>query len=135
MSAAETLRAHLGELCEQIGVPGRVEESAGGRLFVVIEAMPLPPAVFNRGHTDVLYIAEANYPFSAMDMFWVEPDLLRADGTIPANAEVIEEYLGRSWRRFSWHRQGVWKITGNPLLDHHALTEDRLAIEVRKEAA
>lgn len=134
MSATETLETHLAELCGQIGVSGRVVE-AGGRLFVVLEQLPLPPGAFNITHTDVLYIAEQNYPFSAMDMFWVDPGLLLADGSIPTNAEVIEGYLGRSWRRFSWHRQGVWKITGNPLLDHHALTEDRLAVETRKRAA
>jgi Prokaryotic E2 family E len=134
MPGAELLKAHLGELCERIGASGRVEE-AGDRLFVVLDRLALPPGVFNREHSDVLFIAERNYPFAAMDMFWVEPDLLRADGAVPANADSVETYLGREWRRFSWHRQGVWRITGNPLLDHYALMEARFAIEPREQAA
>jgi hypothetical protein len=134
MSGADLLQAHLTELCEQVGAQGELHP-ADGRLYVVLKQLALPAGLFNLDRSDVLFISDFQYPLSAMDMFWVQPELTRPDGAIPAGAESIEPYLGRNWRRFSWHRQGVWRPTGNPLLDHYALTEARWAEEPRQEQA
>jgi hypothetical protein len=134
MSGTDLLRTHLAELTETVGVEGEVID-AEGRLNVLLAKAPLPVGIFNLDRSDVLFMADYQYPLSAMDMFWVEPELLRRDGAVPQGAESIEAYLGRHWRRFSWHRHGSWRPTGNPLLDHYALMEARWAIEPGVEQA
>ncbi len=131
MTARDLLARHMAELAERVGINGEVQE-ADGHLFVVLEKVPLPSAAFLLASTDVLFIADYQYPLSAPDMFWTSPEVLRPDGTVPKGAEWVETYLGRRWRRFSWHRQGAWRPTGNRLLDHFALMEERFAIETRQ---
>lgn len=128
MSVHQLFTGHVAELSEQVGI--EVEPcQRDGRLYAVLHEVRLPPGVFNRDVTDVLFIADRQYPLSAMDMFWTDPFLLRADGTVPAGAKWIEEHLDRTWRRFSWHRQGPAQRHGNLLLGHYALMEARFASE------
>lgn len=132
MTGADLLRKHLAELAEAVGLRGEVIEE-GSILNVILYELPLPPGRFSPDTTDVLFRTDNQYPVSAMDMFWVEVDVVRADGTIPQNADSIEQYCGRSWRRFSWHRNSVWNPNGNPLLDHYAFMESRLMAEPPSE--
>lgn len=134
MSAAETLRDHLAELTGATGITGEVVER-GEQLFVVLRAVPLPEGVFAVEKSDVLFVTDKQYPLSAMDMFWTDAEVVRIDGTIPEGATEIEQYLDRRWRRFSWHRNGIWNVAGNPLLDHLEFMEGRFSIEPRREAA
>ena len=85
----------------------------------------VPAGTYRVNNTDVLFITDTMYPLSAMDMFWTDPAVVRPDGSIPANAESIETYRDRQWRRFSWYRNGVWNPNGNPLLDHFELMQAR----------
>lgn len=130
MAAIDELRRHAQELTASTRLEVDLIEE-GNRIFVVIRAVPLPEGLFRAATTDVLFITDQQYPFSAVDMFWTEIEVLRPDGSPPQNADVIEQYLGRSWRRFSWHRNNVWKPGGNPLLDHFAFMESRWAAERR----
>ncbi len=133
MSAIEELRKHGAELSLSTGIPVEVVEEGGARrLFVLLSKVPLPSGAFRVDQTDMLFIADRLYPLSAMDMFWTGVEVVRPDGSIPKSAEAIESHLGRRWRRFSWHRNGVWNPAGNPLLDHFAFMEDRLAREVKR---
>lgn len=133
MSALEELHKHASELSEAIGIPAEVVEEVGTqRVFVLLSKVPLPSGVFRVDQTDVLFIGDRLYPLSAMDMFWTGVEVVRPDGSAPQSAESIENYVGRPWRRFSWHRNGIWNPGGNPLLDHFALMEDRLAKEVKR---
>src|SRR5437879_4687527 len=101
----DTLRAHLAELTTATGVTGEVlEQPQGMQLYVVLHDVPLPAGVFAVETTMLLFITDKQYPLSAMDMFWSDVEVVRADGAIPQNADVIEPYLNRNWRRFSWHR-------------------------------
>ena len=136
MAAIDTLRAHLAELTAATGVTGEVHEREQGmQLYVVLHDVPLPAGVFAVNASTVLFIADKQYPLSAMDMFWTDVDVVRADGGVPQNATEIENYLGRSWRRFSWHRNSIWSPGGNPLLDHYAFMETRFDLEPRQAAA
>ena len=134
MSAPDILRGHLAELTTATGIQGEVVEK-DTQLFVVLRGVALRKGVFAVERTDVLFITDRQYPFSAMDMFWTDVDVVCADASVPEGADNIEHYLDRPWRRFSWHRNGVWNLAGNPLLDHYALMEARFAIEPRREAA
>ena len=81
--------------------------------------VPLPPGRFRIDATDVLFLADQQYPLSALDMFWTELGVVRPDGSIPQNADSMQTYLGRQWRRYSWHRNGVWNPANNGLLEGH----------------
>ena len=123
------LEAHSRQLAEAIECQVSVLD-ADGRHYVIIEGVPLP-ARFAIPRTDVLFIAMAEYPLAALDMFWTNPEAVLADGRPPANAELLESYVGREWRRYSWHRQGPWNPARNGLLDHFAFTEHRLHAELQ----
>lgn len=131
MSAIDELRRHAAQLTQTTGiVVNLVEESA--RILVILGKVPLPLGSLRLRESDMLFIADLMYPLSAMDMFWMEVEALRPDGSIPQGADAIEQYATRSWRRFSWHRNGVWNPGGNPLLDHFSFVESRLAMEAHR---
>ena len=133
MSAVDELRKHAAALTEATGVPAEViPEQGTNRIFVLLHKVPLPTGAFKVDRSDVLFIADQMYPLSAIDMFYTETEVLRADGSVPQSADAVEQYLGRSWRRFSWHRNGIWNPNGNPLLDHFAFMETRLGQEARR---
>lgn len=124
MTGSDLLRKHLAELEEQVGVRGDVIED-GMQLYVLLHKAPLPEGLFQLAESDILFVTDQQYPLSAMDMFWTEVGVLCTDGSVPQNADSIEHYLERPWRRFSWHRNEVWNAAGNPLLDHYAFMEAR----------
>jgi hypothetical protein len=123
---SDVLRQHAEELAREADVQVDVVEEGPQRL-VVLRALPLPPGAYQVETSDVLYLTDAQYPVSAMDMFWTDVAVLLPDGSIPAGGESIETYGGRQWRRFSWHRNGIWSPNGNPLLDHFEFMQDRFA--------
>jgi hypothetical protein len=59
---------------------------------------------FNVPACDLLIRIPRSYPDAGPDMFWTTPELALSDGRVPQSAESVEVYLGRQWRRFSWHR-------------------------------
>lgn len=127
--ALEVLRRDADELAGEAGV--RVEtEQDGAQIYVMLLHLPLPAGAYAVATSDVLFLTDVQYPLSAMDMFWTDPAVLRADGSVPSGAESVEIYRGRSWRRFSWHRNGVWSPNGNPLLDHFEFMQDRFLKDV-----
>jgi len=131
MSAFDELKKHAEEFREATGINFQLLPE-GSRIFILLEKVPLPSGLFRVKETDVLYIADQQYPFSAMDMFWTEVDVVRPDGAIPSGADATEQYLGCSWRRFSWHRNSIWNPAGNPLMDHYSFMEARWVSEGRR---
>lgn len=125
--SAEVVR-HAAEFTEATGLDVLLEEEAG-RLLVLIASAPLPPGSFSLSSSDLLFVTDAQYPLSALDMFWTEPGVLRPNGDVPAGADSLEVYLGRQWRRFSWHRNGLWNPARNGLLDHYEFVQDRFTVE------
>jgi len=93
----------------------RREPPDGAKIFVIIKDFPLPECWKNadKNSTDLLIIADISYPNSKLDMFWTETGVLLKDGRVPKNGDVIENYLNRKWRRFSWHCKS-W----NPAIDN-----------------
>jgi hypothetical protein len=133
MGALRTLREHAHELTQLTGIEVEfIEEEP--HICVVLKKVELPAGAFRLTHSDTLFMTDYQYPTSALDMFWTEVDVVRADGTVPENAEQIEQHASRIWRRYSWHRNGVWDPTRNGLVDHLELTIDRLCRESRVEA-
>jgi E2/UBC family protein E len=63
---------------------------------------------FNVVSSDLLVRIQRTYPDAGPDMFWLDTKVTLSSGQAPQNAEAIEgPYTGRTWRRFSWHRQ-IW---------------------------
>lgn len=122
------MRTHAEELATLTGLAVDVFGD-GRRLFVWLKGVPLPQG-WALPASDVLFVTDTAYPLSALDMFWTETGLILASGAVAANTDAIERYLERDWRRFSWHAPASGRPVSNPLLDHYALMEDRLAREV-----
>jgi hypothetical protein len=126
---ADELRRHADELAREAGVRVDVEEN-GAQRRVILRDVPLPPGAYRVETSDVMFLTDAQYPVSAMDMFWTDLAVLLPDDSIPANGDSIETYGDRQWRRFSWHRNGAWNPNGNPLLDHFEFMQDRFARDI-----
>jgi hypothetical protein len=84
----------------------------GNQVFVVMDHYPVPPG-WNKPETTLLLITDIGYPNSKMDMFWTDVDLMLNNGKIAQATEAIQNFLGKQWRRFSWHVQ-KW----NPAVDN-----------------
>jgi hypothetical protein len=84
----------------------------GDTIFLIFPSFVLSDG-FRVTAADLLLQVPRSYPDAGLDMFWLEPTVLLANGQCPQNADLIESYVNRQWRRFSWHRQG-W----NPAVDN-----------------
>lgn len=124
MTALELLKKNADELAGITGLLIDVIQD-DSRLVTLLHDYSLPSGVSAVERTDVLFITDFQYPLSAMDMFWTDVAVVRLDGSIFENSDSIEEYVGRKWRRFSYHRNGIWNPAGNPLIDHFAFMETR----------
>jgi hypothetical protein len=69
---------------------------------VQFKDFPTGPA-YSQPKTTILLRVPRAYPDAGLDMFWTDATLVLAAGGTPRNADSIEAYCGRSWRRFSWH--------------------------------
>ncbi|HEY9706807.1 MAG TPA: E2/UBC family protein [Oculatellaceae cyanobacterium] len=85
---------------------------ADGVVNLIFTDFSIPP-YYNKKHTCLLLRLPVSYPNGNPDMFWTDADLARPNGTTPTKADQIETYLGKQWRRFSWHPQGWNPGTGN----------------------
>lgn len=80
---------------------------------------------FNRTNSDLMVRVPLSYPDAGPDMFYTDPALLLARGTVPQSAEAIETHAGRQWRRFSWHH-GPWNRISDNLTGYLEFVRDRL---------
>jgi hypothetical protein len=76
---------------------------------IVFPGYKLPPG-YDRPAADLLLRLNPGFPDVPPDMWWFSPGVRLADGrTIPAT-EVVENYLGRTWQRWSRHfNAGQWR--------------------------
>ena len=81
-----------------------IDTAEDGVANAIVHAYPVPPG-FSKQSTELLIRAPMSYRNGKPDMFWTDKDLVLASGGVPQNAEKIERYLDRDWRRFSWHPQ------------------------------
>lgn len=119
------MRDDAAALAENTGLTVEVID-AEGRLYVRIADFRLPVG-WAVAASPLLIITDAQYPHSALDMFWTDPSVVKADGSIAQAAEQIETYMDRAWRRFSWHGGSPGGPPPNPLFAHFAMIEQRLA--------
>lgn len=124
MPAPAQLVNDVQRLCEDGFGASIVEEHP--RHYVVVADLELP-AFYAPTVTDLLMIADYQYPMSALDMFWTSPHVHRADnGAFPQNADQLEQHIGRPWQRWSWHYSG-WNPAHHNVVTHLDVFFDRLA--------
>jgi hypothetical protein len=109
----------------------RFEEDEETR-FLIFRDFPLPEGVYVAGGevratVDVLYIIPPNYNTEGGDMFWVNPQLAKADGEVIPNISGPNEdsrtYGGIEFLRWSRHwNNRPWK----PKVDSASTIVDRL---------
>lgn len=117
------------EDAEYLGAKGfrfSVVDEAGYRC-VVIHDYEMPGG-YNPSRVDLLVRLPSGYPDTPPDMFWCDPRvvLVRTGGT-PQAAEATEQYLGRTWQRFSRHLDaGQWQSARDRLQSYLALIRQNL---------
>ncbi|KWX87977.1 hypothetical protein AMQ83_09700 [Paenibacillus riograndensis] len=94
-------------------------------LFLVISNFDLGEN-YNTRNVKLLVKIPVGFPTAAMDMFWVQPSVLKKDGQLPASV-CDEEYLGSTWQRFSRHRDGgSWNPVLGGLRSHFTFVAEAL---------
>ena len=96
-----------------------------GMACVLFHGYPLPRG-YNKTSTELLLRLPPSYPNGKPDMFWVEPDVLLANGSAPLSGDSMETYMGRQWRRFSWHLAS-WNPARDDLRTYVEFVNRRLA--------
>ena len=90
------------EIFGELGYTYEVKEE-GGRIFIIFKNYQLPEGIYNKQQTDLMIFTTPHYPNAGFDMFWVDDTVSLQNGANPKNAEHFEPYLGKRWRRFSYH--------------------------------
>ena len=91
---------------------------SGTELYVIIHEVPLPN-VYSVQSVDLLIKIPAGYPNAALDMFWTHPRVTLANGQVPKGGDSTWEYAGKTWQRWSRHRQNTpWRPGVDCLATH-----------------
>lgn len=90
------------------------------------------PAGYNHEKVDLLLRLSPGYPDVPPDMWWFDPPIKRADGQVIPATEVIEQYLGHGWQRWSRHLSaGQWRSGIDGIESFLALLRKELERAVR----
>jgi hypothetical protein len=99
---------------------------ADQRIYLVFRGFPLGQA-YRPDKSDLMVFTSVQYPNAGFDMFWVGEDVvLAATGAPPQSADQLEVYIGRRWRRFSWHLNRAWNPSHDSLVTWVCTVEERL---------
>ncbi len=103
----------------------------GGMTCLVIPSFPLPSG-FDRSTSDLLLRLNPGYPDVPPDMWWFDPPVKLANGSVVCATEVTESYLGRTWQRWSRHfAAGQWRSGVDSLESFLALIRNDLRKSVQ----
>lgn len=106
--------------------PGHTVTAEGGMVCVVIPDFDLGPG-FDRPTSDLLFRLAAGYPDVQPDMWWFHPPVRRVDGQVIPATESQEQYLGKTWQRWSRHfNAGQWRSGIDSLRSYVALVRKEL---------
>lgn len=98
----------------------------GTRFYVILKGFRLLDRRYVPQVTDLMVIADYQYPVSKLDMYWTDPQVHLVSGALPLNADQFELYASRRWQRWSWHYP-VWDPSKHNLRTHIEVFHDRLA--------
>jgi hypothetical protein len=81
----------------------RYELQPEGELInLIIFGYELPPG-YTVTHCDLLIRLPGGFPDAPPNMFWLDPPASYPNNSQPPGAEQREQYVGRSWQRWSRH--------------------------------
>ena len=86
----EQLQQEVAELIQAGHLIEMMEDAPCNRVYIVIKNYPLPSNAYNMQSTDLLIYTTLLYPSSGFDMFWVNENLLLANGNVPQSAGHME---------------------------------------------
>ena len=118
------LREQDQSFLDSLGYSYSVEVSDG---FVNVVLANFPTPGLDLYHVDLLLRLPVGFPDATPDMFWVSPALTAKGAAIPGT-ELTENYLGRSWQRWSRHIGGQWRPGVDNLETYLAYVRRALAI-------
>jgi len=102
------LEEELGSLREELEIEVHEDQNF---IYLVLSSFPTSD-LYQPALTTILLQVPRPYPDAGLDMFWADESVRLRNGNIPQAGDVVEMYLGRRWRRFSWHPQfggsGKW---------------------------
>jgi hypothetical protein len=108
--------------------------SEANMICVILPGYKLPPG-YDHSSADLLLRLNAGYPDVPPDMWWFSPAIRAADGCAIQATEHVENYLGRSWQRWSRHfNSGQWQSGIDCLETYLALIRRELERCVAKAA-
>jgi hypothetical protein len=94
------------------------------------------PAGYQPRRVDLLLRLPMQFPEVGPDMFWTDPIVTYDGGGIPQAAELREQYVGRSWQRWSRHfGQSTWRPGVDDLRSYIRLIRATLERETLARAA
>jgi hypothetical protein len=99
---------------------------ADQRIYLIFRRYSLGPT-YRPPNSDLMVFTTVQYPNAGFDMFWVSDDVvLAASGGPPQSGDQFETYVGRRWRRFSWHLNRPWNPSRDTLLTWMSTVDERL---------
>jgi hypothetical protein len=97
---------------------------------IVITDFVLPTDLFNLPQADVLILLPQGYPDVPTDMFYLFPWVsLSQLGRYPTTADQPQQFVGKSWQRWSRHNN-EWRIGTDGI--HTALIRMETALKEAK---
>jgi hypothetical protein len=82
--------------------------SDGAFVTVTVRELRLPQGVMPAA-ADLLLRLPPGFPDVGPDMFWLQPNVSRSDGSPVPGTESIETYAGTAWQRWSRHIGNQWR--------------------------
>ena len=95
-----------------------------GKYGLLIEDFGIP-AGFTSSKADLMVLMPLGYPASALDMFYLDPPIGKANGR-DAGALAIETHFGRRWQR--WSRHYHWNPGEDSLIRHIEYVKSELEV-------
>jgi hypothetical protein len=120
---------HLERLVERGHATSFEIQQENGLVCVVVDEFRLPAGLAQETTTLLLRLPPG-FPDAPPDMFWVDPPVTFAGGAALPASDLIENYLGRQWQRFSRHlAAGEWRPGIDSLGTFLALIRKTLTVD------
>ncbi len=104
-------------------------------ISLVIKDFALPEGYWP-SEVDLLLRLPLQFPQASPDMFWTDPVISYANGGIPPQTQMRQNFMGRSWQRWSRHfSQSRWRPGTDDLRSYVQLIRSTLEREVRARAS
>lgn len=104
-------------------------------ISLVIKEFALPEG-YQPSKVDLLLRLPVQFPQAPPDMFWTDPIVSYANGGTPTQTQMRQNFMGRSWQRWSRHfSQSRWRPGTDDLRSYVQLIRSTLEREVRARAS